>query len=202
MSLRGQSSGDFKETSSRVNLFHVVTRNSMGALTTDGLTQTNPAKVTAGANKSTTLANVTKGGVLGGSVAMTRPDIGNGLHGGPNTVAYTAGCKPLGIFLNDALGNAYENTPGVASGRAPYVSGSGSCVGVTVYETQRQIGSSTALTWAAGDFVYASVNGLLTNVIADSYENNVAGTPAPTVMGVVKVAPDASTSMLVVDLRV
>jgi len=202
MSLRGQSSGDFKETSSRVNLFHVVTRNSMGALTTDGLTQTNPAKVATAPNKSTTLANVTKGGVLGGSVAFTRPDVGNGLHGGPNTAAYTAGCKPLGIFLNDSLGNAYENTPGVASGRAPYVSGSGSCVGVTVYETQRQIGSSAALTWAAGDFVYASVNGLLTNNSLDAYEYNVSGNPAPTVMGVVKVAPDASTAMLVVDLRV
>ena len=72
----GQSSGDFKETSSRVQLLHVVTRNSVGLLTPDAFTQVNPPVVTA--HKSTTLANVTKVGVLGGSVAFSRPDYGNG----------------------------------------------------------------------------------------------------------------------------
>jgi hypothetical protein len=202
----GQSSGDFRETSARVQLFHVVTRNSVGIMTPDTLTQANPPVVTGATTKSTTLANVTKTGVLGGSIAFTRPDFGNGFHGGPVKVGgvYVAGLQPLGIFLNDAVGNAFENTPGVASGRAPYVCGNGTTVGVSIYETKKQIVAAPGdpITFAVGDKVYASVNGLLTNVVGDTYENNVAGTPAPTLIGVVKVAPDANSVLLVIDVRI
>ena len=195
----GQSSGDFRETSGRVQLFHVVTRNSVGLLSPDGFTQANPAKVTDPAAKSTTLATVTKVGVLGGSVAFTRGDVGNNYIGGPDIVTDEAPtCRVLGIFLNDSLGNAFENTPGVASGRAPYVCGSGSCVGVSIYETKVQTGGFTAITYAVGDRLYASVNGLLTNVIDDAYE----AADEETVVGIVKVAPDANSSLLVLDLRV
>ena len=74
-----------------------------------------------------------------------------------------------------------------------------------LWETQIQIGASTALTYAVGDSLYASVNGLLTNRIEDAYEWNVVGQNDPdfvTLMGVVKVAPDADNSLLVFDLRV
>lgn len=202
-SLGGISSGDFKESAGRIQLFHVLIRNSVGAATTDAFTQTNPPVVATAGNLSSTLANITKKGVLGGSVAFTRPDAGNGLHGGPvlNGVNYIAGLKPLGFFLNDAIGNPFENTPGPASGKAPYVSGSG-CVGLSLYETKQQIGGFAAVTWAAGDPVYASVNGLATNRSTDAYEYNVAGNPTPTLLGIVKVAPDATNTLLVVDLRV
>ena len=203
----GQSSGDFKETSSRVQLLHVVTRNSLGLLTPDAFTQANPPVVTT--QKSTTLATITKTGVLGGSIAFTRGDYGNGYHGGPVQIsnAYSASLKPLGFFLNDAVGNAFENTPGVASGRGPYVCGSGSCVGLSVYETKVQLGGSAgnAITYAVGDKVWASANGLVTNVLADAYEYNVAGQndiKFVTLMGVVKVAPDANSSLLVIDVRI
>lgn len=206
----GQSSGDFKETSSRIQLFHVVTRNSLGVLTPDAFTQANPPVVTALAGKSTTLANITKVGVLGASVAFTRPDVGNGYHGGPVAPGgvYASGQRPLGLFLNDAIGNAFENTPGVASGRGPYVCGSGSCVGVLLYETKSQGLSGgpaigTALTYAVGDKVFASANGLLTNNILDAYERNVAGATNAdvTLMGIVKVIPDSNSALLVLDLR-
>lgn len=205
--LGGQSSGDFRETSGRVQIYYVVTRNSMGSLTPDALTQSNPPVVTAAANKSTTLAGITKSGVLGGSIAFTRYDYGNGYVGGPVQVAaaYDARIKPLGVFINDALGNAFENTPGVASGKGPYVCGSGSTVGVAIYETKNQISGSATITYQPGDKVYASVNGLLTNVLADAYEFNVSGQgtlPFVTLMGIVKVAPDANNGLLVVDLRV
>jgi len=208
----GQSSGDFRETSGRVQLLHVVTRNSVGVLTPDAFTQANPSVVTSGATKSTTLASITKVGVLGGSVAFTRPDFGNGFHGGPNAAAYAVGCKPLGILLNDALGNAFENTPGVASGRGPYVNGNGSTVGLSVYETkglitQGAVTAGAAFTYAPGDVVYASANGLITKNIDDAYERNAptygAGSTANvTIIGIVKVAPDANSSLLVIDLRV
>lgn len=201
---QGQGSGDFRETSGRIQLFHLGIRNSYGLATPDAFTQANPPIVTAGANKSTTLSSVTKVGVLGGSVAFTRPDIGNGYHGGPVQVAsaYVAGQKPLGLFLNDAVGNAFENTPGPASGRAPYVCGMGT-VGVSIWETQQQISASTTLVYAAGDFLYASVNGLLTNRIQDAYQWQVtADKDSVTIMGIVKVAPDANNSLLVLDLKV
>lgn len=203
----GISSGDFRETSGRVQLFHVVTRNSMGQLTTDAFTQDNPPVGTL-PNKSATLATITKKGVLGGSVAFTRPDIANGFHGGPVVAAgpvYNAGIKPLGLFLNDSLGNPFENTPGPASGKGPYVCGSGSCVGVSVYETKYQNGGPGTLNWQPGDEVYASINGLLTNRKEDAYEYCVAGQADldfVTLMGIVKVAPDGNNSILVVDLRV
>lgn len=199
----GQGSGDFRETSGRVQILHVGIRNSLGVLTTDAFTQNNPPVVTAAANVSTTLAGITKKGVLGASIAFTRPDAGNGFHGGPVLVAaaYVAGQKPLGIFINDALGNAFENTPGVASGRGPYLCGFGT-VAVSLWETQHQKTGSAAITYAVGDVLYASANGLLTNVLEDAYENNVSGNPAPTIMGIVKVAPDANNSLMVLDLRV
>jgi hypothetical protein len=197
----GQSSGDFKETSARVQILHVVTRNSLGLLTPDAFTQANPPVVTGATTVSTTLANIAKFGVLGGSVAFTRPDYGNGFHGGPNSASYAAACKPLGIFINDALGNAFENTPGVASGRGPYLCGSGTTVGLSIYETKSLITPGTTITYAAGDVVYASANGYITNRLVDAYETSSSASFV-TVMGIVKVAPDANSSLLVIDLRV
>lgn len=205
----GQSSGDFRETSARLQLLHVVTRNSVGLLTPDGFTQANPPVVTGASTKSTTLAAITKVGVLGSSIAFSRPDVGNNFIGGPIKVggAYVVGILPLGFFINDSLGNPFENTPGVASGRGPYVCGNGSTVGASLYETKVQIGGGAGnpITFAVGDKLYASVNGLLTNVLADAYEYNV---PAQndikfvTLIGVAKVAPDANSSLLVLDMRV
>jgi hypothetical protein len=202
--LGGQGSGDFRETSGRVQIFHIGTRNSVGVLTADAFTQANPPIVVTTANVSSTLAGITKKGVLGSSIAFTRPDAGNGFHGGPVQVlaAYVAGQKPLGIFINDSLGNPFENTPGVASGRGPYICGMAT-VGLSLYETRIQIGASTALTYACGDRVYAGVNGLITNRYQDAYEYQViADLDNVTTMGVVKVAPDANNSLLVIDLRV
>jgi len=203
---QGQSSGDFRETSGRIHIMHVGIRNSTGIATADSFTQDNPPIVTTTANISSTLADVSKKGVLGASVAFTRPDAGNGLHGGPVqvTAAYQAGQAPLGLFINDALGNAYENTPGTASGRAPYLSGQGTYA-LSLWETNQQVGGSTLLTYASGDKLYASVNGLLTNRIEDAYEYNVAAQNDPdfvTVMGVCTVAADANNSLMVIDLRV
>jgi hypothetical protein len=212
MSMNGQSSGDFRETSGRVQLFHIVTRNSVGVLTGDSFTQANPPVVTGNsALKSTTLSGITKAGVLGGSVAFTRAAAGNNVIGGPAVTTpgdpptgYATGIRPLGIFLNDAAGNAYENTPGPASGRGPYVCGSGSCVGLTIYETQIQLGGSkgNTITYAPGDLLYASVNGLITNVVGDAYEGQSGAAATPTVIGVLKAAVDATTPMLIVDLRI
>jgi len=205
----GQSSGDFKETSGRVQLLHVVTRNAVGLLTPDAFTQANPPIEAGGV--STTLTNVTKVGVLGSTIAFTRPDYGNGYHGGPVKIAgaFNANVVPLGIFLNDAIGNAYENTPGVASGRGPYVCGNGSTVALSLYETKQvtttgggNVGDPLVPAWAVGSKVYASVNGLATTRANDAYEAQAPVSATPTLIGIVKVVPDANSVLLVIDLRV
>lgn len=202
----GQSSGDFRETSGRVQILYVVTRNSLARLSPDAFTQANPPVITT--QKSSTLANITKVGVLGSTVAFSRPDVGNGYVGGPVAPGgvYAAGQRPLGIFINDSLGNPYENTPGVASGMGPYLCGSGTTLSLSLYETKVQLGggAGTAITYAVGDKLFASVNGLVTNVILDAYERNVAGAANTdvTVMGIVKAVPDASFPFLVIDVRV
>ncbi len=199
----GQGSGDFRETSGRVQPFHIGCRNSVGILVPTAFTQANPPVVTTADNVSTTLTGLTaRPGVLGATFAFTRPDIGNGMIGGPAlvTAAYQVLQKPLGVFINDAIGNAYENTPGVASGRGPYFSGP-SVLGFSLWETQHQITGHAALTYSAGDRLYASVNGLLTNVAEDAYEYQAsAGTQ--TIVGILKIAPDANNSLMVVDMRI
>lgn len=211
MTMPGQASGGFVESSSALRILYVGHRNSFSAtLATDGFTQTNPPVVTAAAAKSATLAVTPKYGVLSGSVAFTRPDAGNGMIGGPSggTLAEKKLARPLGLFINDAEGNAYENTPAPASGQAPYVSSQGT-MGCQLYETQVQIASNADLVWSAGDMLYASVNGYLTNDVADSFEEaaDVDGGAAlaagsATKLGIVKVAPDSTHSELVFDLRV
>jgi len=206
----GQGSGDFRELGGRVHVFHVGNRNSIGVLSPDAFTQANPPVVTAANTVSSTLANIAKQGVLGSSIAFTRPDVGNGVIGGPVAPGgtYNANIVPLGIFINDSLGNAFENTPGVASNRGPYLSGQGA-LGLTLWETENLLGTVGSagddLTYSAGDKLYASANGLVTNLIQDAYEYNVAAQNDPdfvTVIGVVKIAPDANNSLMVIDLRV
>jgi len=200
---QGQGSGDFREISGRVHLFHLGTRNTWGQLTADSFSQSNPPIVTTLANISSQLPTGIPG-ILSGSVAFTRPDAGNGFHGGPVQVgaAYVDGIRPLGIFLNDAVGNPYENKPAVASERGPFVNGMAT-IGVGLWETQEQIGGSASLTYNVGDRLFASVNGLLTNRIDDAYEYQVVADPDNvTCMGVVRVAPDSLNTLLVLNLRV
>lgn len=194
----GQGSGDFAETSGRIQAFHVGTRNTVGLLAPDAFTQANPF-TSVGGTISTTLSGVTQVGVLGASIAFARSDAGNGFIGGPATPGALR--KPLGIFINDANGNAFENTPGVASGRGPYFCGLGT-YGSSLWETQDLSGGS-ALTYHVGDFLYASKNGLLTNNFeADNLAENSIAFGTVTLVGVVKVAPDADNSLLVFDLRI
>ena len=231
-SIGGQASGDFKLSQGALRILYSLIKDSIPTLSADAFLQNNPNVVTTPSAKSTTLPSNVKKGVLGGSVAFVRPDIGENTVGGAVLVsgAYVKFTRPMGLFINDSLGNAYENTPGAASNKGPYLRGGS--VGDKIYETQIQttlpgttgiapatsglaaanaVGS--ALIFGVGNFLYASVNGLLTNVWQDSYEaawiaayslgSSTAGAPLEsdcTRMGVVLAQPDAVSSEMFLSL--
>jgi hypothetical protein len=197
MPLLGQASGDWTESSSALRILHVGIRNTVGILTDDAFTQTNPPQVTgAGTISQSAGMNTAVLGVLGGSVAFTRGDIGPNYVGGPTAVG-VAGVRPLGVFINNAVGRPYENTPGPASGIGPYVSGMGT-YGNSLYETQN-IDSSADLNYTTGDRLFASQNGYLTNVDAN---NNRLEQANATLFGILKMPADSVQPEIVYDQRI
>jgi hypothetical protein len=209
MAIPGQASGDFTESQSALRILYVGHRNSFSAvLTMDAFTQRNPPIVTTPNTISATLSPAPKPGVLSASVAFTRPDAGNGFIGGPVSVAPAAGAvRPLGLFINDAAGYPYQNLPAAASGQGPYVSGQGT-MGARLFETQN-LGGGADLVYAVGDALIASRNGYLTNVedSGNAFELTAAYSAAgaalaATVLGVVKIVPDAVHDEILFDLRV
>lgn len=228
--LLGQASGGWTESSSALRLLHVAIRNTVGVLTADCLTQANPPAVAANAS---TRVDPTVVGVISGSVAFTRPDGGSNYIGGAGSnatqVALQAatlaiGFRALGCFINNANGNAYENTPGVASGKGPYVSGNGT-YGNAVYETRLIANSAdavnspagAAIVYRTGMLLVPSRNGYLMpasvigtdggiddcDVQAMTAESFVqAADGRATRIGVLKMVPDATQTELVYDQRI
>jgi len=199
MPLLGQASGDWTESSSALRILHVGIRNTVGILTDDAFTQTNPPKITAAGTISQSagfFSNVL--GVMGGSVAFTRGDIGPNYVGGPTAVG-VLGVRPLGVFINNAAGRPYENLPGPASGIGPYVSGMGT-YGNSLYETENLVGGAS-LTYTTGDALFASQNGYLTNVAADNnrLEQIASGV---TLIGYLKMPADSVQPEIVYDQRI
>lgn len=226
----GQSSGGWTESSSALRIMYAGTRNSTGLLTADSFTQTNPPVVTS--QVSTRVDPATWGvltGCLSGSVAFTRPDGGNYYVGGPKE-GLAAGVKqsvvPVGVFVNDVTGNAFENLPAAASGRGTYVSGMGT-YGNSLYETKTQIAinggiaAGVNIVWQVGQSLAASRNGYLmptrqggsASLLTGDTVGNGTGNynfaelqngSALTVIGILKAVPDSSISMadLIYDQRI
>jgi len=206
MPLLGQASGGFTESSSALRILHVGVRNTIGVLTADSFTQTNPPISTTHISDQ---VDTTKLGVLSGSVAFTRPDEGSNYIGGPLALASkTTAHIPLGIFINSANGNSFENTPGTASGKGPYVSSQGT-YGNSLFETAN-LNSGTALVYAVGDQLIASLNGYLTNIDTDNSYCQNSTNQAFTgldgsddiVIGIVKMPADSVQGELVYDQRI
>lgn len=207
MSLLGQASGGFTESSSALRLLHAGKRNTVGVVTDDSFTQANPPVVAANASAQ---VDTTSRGVLSGSVAYVRQDAGENFIGGPTAGSDNAGAddgrqRPLGVFINSANGNAYENTPASASGKCPYMSSQGT-YGNSLFETLN-LNSGAALTYVGGDSLVGSYNGYLTNVTAANNSHDVDH--GATDLGgnayeiaILKMAPDATQNELVYDQRI
>jgi len=229
MPLLGQASGGWTESSSSLRLLHVAIRNTVGIVTDDSFTQTNPPGVTVASTISTRI-NQRKFGVLSGSVAFTRPDAGSNFIGGPGLDAtqiliagnatWYNGFRAIGLFINSATGNPYENLPAQASGKCPYVSGMGTYAD-RIYETQAlaavgAFAQGDALTYTTGQPLMASRNGYIMPmsvnnggivnfdaVITVGAENYVwAAASHSTLLGIVKMPPDATQTEVVYDQRV
>ena len=232
MPLLGQATGGWTESSSALRLLYVATRNTVGLATADAFTQVNPVAV---ATNVSTQVNATALGVLSGSVVFTRPDIGAQFIGGPGTnaiqtaiaaaPAQAVGFRALGVAINSANGNAFENTPGTASGKIPYVSGMGTC-GNGLFETALIANSAdavnnaagVAITYITGQLLMASRNGFLmprtvisaidgnadnADVVAMSAESFVANAnSSATNIGVLTMPPDATQNEVVYDQRI
>lgn len=182
MAMLGQASGGFTESSSALRLLHVGIRNTNAVLTDDAFTQTNPPIITTPASTISDTVDTSVLGVLSGSVAINRPDQGSNYVGGPGSSALVAASgggsastasatslpqafSPVGLFINNAVGNAYENTPGPASGLGPYVSAMGT-YGSQLYETQAlaaigALAQGGDLPYITGVALIASLNGYL-----------------------------------------
>jgi len=228
MPLLGQASGGWTESSSALRILHVGVRNTVGVLSADAFTQSNPPIITAAATVSTAPGLLTEVlGVLSGSVAFTRPDAGSNHIGGPATVAITGvsavqayNTRPLGCFINNAAGNAYENLPASASNKGPYVAAMGT-YGNRLYETQFLAAAAPFLLgddlpYLTGQDLIASANGYLmprfvdnagtpvsidtSGIALEVMNGKTAGTSQT--LGILKMVPDSVQTELVYDARV
>ena len=220
MALVGQASGSWLESSSALRILYAGKRNSVGILTDDSFTQTNPPIVTTASTISTNV-DTSVLGVLGGSVAFSRPDQGSNYVGGNVEGLAVAGqetlVRPLGLFINDANGRSFENQPGAASGKGPYMSSQGTYAS-QLFETQvldtTGITAATGsdLTYVTGVALIASRNGFLQNAydvgndesldtatIAAQVEH---GATASDVIAVLKMPADSAQPELVFDQRI
>jgi hypothetical protein len=137
-----------------------------------------------GVNTNTTLSVNTPNGVLGGSVAAVSAGLDY------TVVPGTDELMPVGLFVNDAAGAAFENSPAVASGKVAVIKGQPS-VEVDVYET-RNAADAADLTYAVGDKLYASAQGFLSNEVSSE----------GTVVGVVTKVPTTASPTLGLDMRI
>lgn len=175
------------------NVLYRQTYNTYGQITAAGLTQNNRVGNNQKVNNSR-LTTKTNLGILAGSVVAVAGDGLIGPCAGDNTSTFD---KAVGIAVNDALGNPYESSSAVASNRVVYAHGTGTVFSTDIYETFASNGTS-AVTFTAGDKVYASRNGLLINAAGmDTTQQN------STLIGIVLKAPAVGTDpYMTVQLRI
>jgi len=221
----GEASGGWTESSSALRLLQPGIRNSLDVLVDDAFTQTNPPNVRTAGTVSTQV-NTRMFGVPGGSIAFVRPDaLGEGFVGGNveglDDASLETFVRPLGVFINNANGNAYENLPGQASGKGPYMSSQG-VYGNALFETQILDGDAITgfatgdtIPYVAGVELIASRNGYLMPRDAIDGGGTVRsldvagcaaevehGRSASTLIAILKVPADSNINELIYDQRI
>jgi len=124
-------------------------RNTLSTLASGAYTRQNHGA--AGATSSRITAD-TPDGALGGMIAK---------YSGNYEVDISDNHTAAGIFLNDAAGSPFENTPTVASGKLVMMTSQGSYE-TDLYETRNEADSAD-VTYTAGANLYVSDFGLITS---------------------------------------
>ena len=185
---------------SHCEFFYRQTFNTYGLITTAGLTQDNRVgNVQKVAN--TRLTTNTNKGILAGSVVAV---VGSNLIGPCAGDSTTANDMAVGIAVNDAVGNPFESSSAVASQRVVYAHGSGTVFQADIYETFATDGS-TPVAYAAGDLLYASQNGLLTNASGLAHSptgSTLAQYNRATVVGILLKIPTATDPYMTVQMKI
>ena len=101
----------------------------------------------ANAGGNATLSINTPRGILGGSIAAISPGLDY------TVVPCNLVLRPVGLFVNDAAGAAFENSPAVASGKVAVIKGLPS-VEVDVYETVDP--QAVDIVYVVGNLLYSS----------------------------------------------
>lgn len=182
---------------SHVEVLYRQTFNTLGGIVAADLTQDNRAGGAGAAQKAANsrLNDKTNKGLLAGSVVAV---VGNGLIGAAagDSTAYDA---VVGIVVNDAVGNPYESSSAVASQKVVYMHGTGTCLRTDIYETANAAGGALGTAYAAGQLLYASRNGLLTNASGLAVAGAVG---AQTPVGIVLSAPTAADPYMSLQMKV
>jgi hypothetical protein len=81
------------------------------------------------------------------------------------------------LFLNDAAGAAFENSPSVASGKIALlpIGGAGDTLEVDVYETHNESNVSIMATYTINHALYVSSRGLITNTQEQGGSGRIVG---------------------------
>jgi hypothetical protein len=115
-------------------------------------------------------------GVLGGTVAALKADASYTVVPADGTL------EPIGLFVNNAAGNPFDNAPAVASNKIAIAQAMAS-VEVDVYAD---------VEFKIGDKLYADKDGYLTNVEGEN----------KTVIGVVTKVPTTADPFLGLEMRI
>ena len=162
-------------------------------ITSGGLTQNNRVGNVQKVNNAR-LNSATPLGILAGSVVAVAGDFLVGPCAGDSSTAFDAA---VGIAVNNAVGNPYESSSSVASGKLTFAHGTGTVFNTDIYESKATNGSSN-ITYTAGDKLYASKNGLLTSVSGLDNTNLTYST----LIGICLKAPSSSDPYMAVQLRI
>jgi hypothetical protein len=154
--------------------------NSIPVLSDECFTQAN-----YGVHTNSTLSVNTPRGVLGGTVAAVSAGLDYTVVPGTDVL------RPVGLFVNDAAGAAFENSPAVASGKIAVMKGMAS-VEVDVYATV-QSDNATPVTFVVGNLLYSDEQGFLTNEAIGGNTN---------VIGVVTKKPSITSPTLGLEMRI
>jgi hypothetical protein len=190
---------------SHCEVLYRQTFNSYGAVETNGLTQDNRVGNTQKVANTRLIANNSPKGILAGSIVCTYgesiigPAVGT-ITGHTGSYGDSTNLDPVvGIAVNNAVGNPYESSSAVASQKVVYAHGTGTVISTDIYETHEYVTSSNAITYAYGDYMYCSANGLLTNKQGLMVKNVVG---SQTVVGILLQKPTSTAPYMVVQFRI